>query len=313
MIDVSVILVTYNHEEYVKEALDSILKQRVDFTYEIVFADDCSTDSTREIIKSYDSIIENKQYLFSDINRGNTKNVMNAYLHCNGKYIVTLEGDDYWVSDKKLFTQYHFLEENIEYIACSNKRFTIDQNNRRLLSYPLWVHKSREVSLKEFLHGKYFNGVETMFRNLFIKDEVDESFINLFEKDRMIGDLPLCILLLSLGKVYILNEDYSVYRTSSSGNQNNYNSTLKLLDIAQDHIKILNRLSDYFSFDFSYIYAEFFLTGIIGGGLNRNNIIKCTSTLYNLIESKKRVKVLLRSFLVFPKIVKTGINKIRYH
>jgi glycosyltransferase involved in cell wall biosynthesis len=309
MIDVSIILVTYNHESYVKEALDSILKQRVDFVYEIVFADDCSTDSTKEIIKSYDSVIDNKQYLFSDVNRGNTKNVMNAYLHCNGRYIVTLEGDDYWYSDEKIFTQYHFLEGHKEYIGVSDKRFTIDQNNRRLLSYPLWVHENRETSLEEFLKGKYFSGVETMFRNIFLNKMVDESFIDLFIRDRMIGDLPLCVLLLSLGKVYILNQDFSVYRTSSSGNQNNYNSTLKLLDISKNHIRILNRLSDYFSFDFSYIYAEYFLTGIIGGILSKN--VKEIIVIYKLINNNFQRKVILRCFRIFPKILKTGLNKIK--
>lgn len=309
MIDLSIILVTYNHENYVKEALDSILKQRVDFTYEILFADDCSIDLTKEIIKSYDSIIENKQYLFSDVNRGNTKNVMNAYLHCRGKYIVTLEGDDYWYSDEKIYTQYHFLEEHSNYIGVSNKRFTIDQNNNPLLSYPLWVHENKETSLQEFLHGKYFSGVETMFRNIFLYKMVDDSFIDLFKKDRMIGDLPLCILLLSLGKVYILNQDYSVYRTSSSGNQNNYNSTLKLLDISKNHIKILNRLSDYFSFDFSYIYAEHFLTGVIGCILSKN--IKSISKLYNLIKESSRQKVLICCFKTLPKTVKTGLIKIK--
>lgn len=309
MIDVSIILVTYNHESYVKEALDSILKQRVDFEYEIVFADDCSTDSTKEIIKSYDSVIDNKQYLFSDVNRGNTKNVMNAYLHCNGRYIVTLEGDDYWYSDEKIFTQYHFLEGHKEYIGVSDKRFTIDQNNRRLLSYPLWVHENRETSLEEFLKGKYFSGVETMFRNIFLNKMVDESFIDLFIRDRMIGDLPLCVLLLSLGKVYILNQDFSVYRTSSSGNQNNYNSTLKLLDISKNHIRILNRLSDYFSFDFSYIYAEYFLTGIIGGILSKN--VKEIIVIYKLINNNFQRKVILRCFRIFPKILKTGLNKIK--
>lgn len=309
MIDVSIILVTYNHESYVKEALDSILKQRVDFEYEIVFADDCSTDSTKEIIKSYDSVIDNKQYLFSDVNRGNTKNVMNAYLHCNGRYIVTLEGDDYWYSDEKIFTQYHFLEGHKEYIGVSDKRFTIDQNNRRLLSYPLWVHENRETSLEEFLKGKYFSGVETMFRNIFLNKMVDESFIDLFIRDRMIGDLPLCVLLLSLGKVYILNQDFSVYRTSSSGNQNNYNSTLKLLDISKNHIRILNRLSDYFGFDFSYIYAEYFLTGIIGGILSKN--VKEIIVIYKLINNNFQRKVILRCFRIFPKILKTGLNKIK--
>lgn len=309
MIDVSIILVTYNHESYVKEAIDSILKQRVDFVYEIVFADDCSTDSTKEIIKSYDSVIGNKQYLFSDINRGNTKNVMNAYLHCNGRYIVTLEGDDYWYSDEKIFTQYHFLENHEEYIGVSDKRFTIDQKNRRLLSYPLWVHENRETSLEEFLKGKYFSGVETMFRNIFLNKMVDESFIDLFKRDRMIGDLPLCVLLLSLGKVYILNKDFSVYRTSSSGNQNNYNSTLKLLDISKNHIRILNRLSDYFGFDFSYIYAEYFLTGIIGGILSKN--VREIIASYKLIKINYQRKVILRCFRMFPKILKIGLNKIK--
>ncbi len=49
----SVIVVTYNHERFIAQALDSILAQRVDFDYEIVVGEDCSTDSTRDILMDF--------------------------------------------------------------------------------------------------------------------------------------------------------------------------------------------------------------------------------------------------------------------
>ena len=94
---VSVIVLTYNHEKYIRQALDSILMQRVDFQYEILVGDDASTDSTQEILKEYDRNYPGKSRLFlRESNLGPTKNSYELLVSAKRDYPATCEGADYW-------------------------------------------------------------------------------------------------------------------------------------------------------------------------------------------------------------------------
>ena len=93
---VSISVATYNHEKYISRALDSILMQEVNFDYEIVVGEDCSTDNTRRIILDYQEKYPNKfKLLLQESNVGMLENLKQLVLQCNGQYVAKLEGDDY--------------------------------------------------------------------------------------------------------------------------------------------------------------------------------------------------------------------------
>ncbi len=255
-IDVSIIVISYNHEKYIKEAIDSILKQKGTFTYEVIFADDHSSDNTVKLIKKYSKDIKNKKFIFNDINLGNTKNTLNAINNCEGKYITFLESDDFWYSENKIQNLYKFLEDNNDYIAASNKRCEMDKERNLIFPYPKWVKEDCDINLEDFLNLKFYSHIETMYRNIYPKDK---KFNDIFTTDTMICDLFQCIYFLNKGKIRILNQNAGVYRTSSSGNTTNYNSTKKLSEISQDHIKILNKINIFYNkkLDLRYLYGYF--------------------------------------------------------
>lgn len=121
-VEVSVLLVTYNHEKYVKEAIESILMQKINCNYEIVVADDCSTDNTLQIINYYKNLYPEKiRILKNEKNLGITKNYKRGFKACKGKYIAVLEGDDYWIIDKKLQLQWEFLKNHKDYAMVFNR------------------------------------------------------------------------------------------------------------------------------------------------------------------------------------------------
>lgn len=256
--DVSVVLVSYNHQDYIKEALDSILMQKVNFKYEIIFADDCSTDDTQKVIRELTKNIKDKQLLFSKENKGNTYNTLNAYSKCRGKYIIVLEGDDYWYSENKLQTQYDFLEKNKDYIAVSDKRCEVNKDKQIITSFPEWVKEDCDVTLNDILNNRPFSGVETMFRNIYETDFNNDRFKKLFLIDRMIGDSTLCIYLAHIGKVRVINQNMGVYRTITSGNITNYNSTSDVFKKAKDHVRIFNAIEEFYKYEFnmSKLYSE---------------------------------------------------------
>ena len=112
---VSVLMLAYNHEAYVRQAIESILEQEVDFPFEIVIGEDCSTDRTREILLQYQS---QRPELFrivtAGVNVGMNENFKRTSEACRGKYVAICEADDYWVDAKKLSLQLAIAESRPE-------------------------------------------------------------------------------------------------------------------------------------------------------------------------------------------------------
>ncbi|MEP6604489.1 MAG: glycosyltransferase [Nitrosospira sp.] len=131
---VSVMLITYNHEKYISEALDSILMQERDFDIEINVIDDCSTDSTQKIVRDYQGRHpEIINCYFNERNVGHIATQINTYRGfqtLRGEYFALLEGDDYWTDPKKLKEQVTFLETNVEYVACAHDTLKIFDDGR---------------------------------------------------------------------------------------------------------------------------------------------------------------------------------------
>ena len=116
---VAVYMITYNHENYIAQAIDSVLTQKTTFPIKIFIGEDCSTDQTAAICLKYKE--ENKEIIEVILNKqnigqsNNAKQIYEASLSSGAKYIAILEGDDYWTDPYKLQKQVDFLEANPEY------------------------------------------------------------------------------------------------------------------------------------------------------------------------------------------------------
>jgi glycosyltransferase involved in cell wall biosynthesis len=125
---VSVRLMTYNHGQFIRQAMEGILMQQTDFPFEVVIGDDFSSDDTLKIIKEFKStekisirILDRKigdNYWKKRNRKGRLYNFSNIIENCNGKYIALLDGDDYWVDSEKLQKQVDFMQANITFSAC---------------------------------------------------------------------------------------------------------------------------------------------------------------------------------------------------
>ncbi len=143
-------MITYNHENYITQALESILMQKCDFNFEIVIGEDCSTDKTREILLGY-KIKYPKIFklLLNEKNIGAVRNQINTLKSCSGEFIAICEGDDYWSDPFKLQKQVDFLEAHEEFVLhCTNaKRFDQELN---VYSQPILNTESKELDIKDF-------------------------------------------------------------------------------------------------------------------------------------------------------------------
>ena len=133
---VSVCLVTYNHEKFIKQAIESVFMQKTDFDYEVVIGEDYSTDNTRKILSQYQMRYPHRiKAIFNNKNVGPVENFIRTLSTCKGKYIAYLEGDDYWTDAYKLQKQVDFLDKHPDYSLCfhSVEAFHQDQPDQTYL------------------------------------------------------------------------------------------------------------------------------------------------------------------------------------
>ncbi|KAF5028181.1 Glycosyl transferase family 2 [anaerobic digester metagenome] len=218
-ITVSVIVLTYNHEDYIAQALDSILMQEVDFDYEILVGDDASSDLTvgiiREYVNRFPSLI---RPFFRAINLGAPRNAYELLRNARGDYLAFCEGDDFWTSKDKLLTQVKFLERNPSLIGCSHRCKIVDENGEAIKNQKLsWVKEKERFTLDDF-QGIYLPGQTATIvkRNIFKNCTDDYSF--LYRANQNISDRTSTLLYLTKGAFGFIPRTMSAYRRASSGN-----------------------------------------------------------------------------------------------
>lgn len=211
---ISILVLTYNHEEYITQALDSILMQKVNFKYEIIIGDDCSKDNTQEVLIRYkEKYPDTIKLVLRQKNVGATKNGYEIARMAVGKYIAYLEGDDYWTHQDKLQKQIEFLEREQEFIACVHKCKIVDRLGKIKRNIPtnhgFWDRSiySKEEYEKGTLPGQTATLVH---RNIYIDTNIDCEIM--CRASKIVGDWTIVLLLLSKGKIYCLDEVMSHYR-----------------------------------------------------------------------------------------------------
>ncbi len=129
---ISVAIITYNQQDTIAQALDSVLCQQGDFDLEVVIGEDCSTDHTFEVCQGYAQRYSDKVIVLHEAhNLGILANFARTVRACSGDYLAILAGDDYWCDDRKLQKQLSFLQENPEFgVVCTNGyRFMVRTGN----------------------------------------------------------------------------------------------------------------------------------------------------------------------------------------
>jgi len=210
----SIILITYNHEKYIKQSLESIFSQDLDCKIELIIADDASTDKTLDIIKSFaktDTRFTFK-YLNSPINIGITKNYQRAISATSHNYVAIMEGDDYWITPYKLRTQMEFLKSHLECNMVSVNYYVYEETRGKLTPRVAIGKSSRYIKARDLIKDNLVgNFSTTMYRR--------SALLNLppkiFEIKSYDWIINICISTNSL--IGFIEEPMSVYRLHSAG------------------------------------------------------------------------------------------------
>ena len=214
---VSTILLTYNQEKFIEQAIESALAQKGRIIHELIISDDGSTDGTRKIIEAYcDRYPLIVRSIGGEANVGISQNFRRSFQAASGKYIAVLEGDDYWTDEKKLDSQVTFLEENKDCSMVFSRIEVRDvtRNSTRLLKRQEKIRKDK-LDGSDFLAEASMNLIGNFSCCAFRADLMKRAPAVLF-RDRL-SEIAVAFYLEAHGKIGYINKTMSVYRQHPNG------------------------------------------------------------------------------------------------
>ncbi len=228
--DVTVYMLTYNHERFIRDALEGVFGQKGKIKYEVVIIDDASNDGSRPVIEEYLNKYGNLTYIRIKENsyRSSYRNKLFYYIkqkYMTGKYIAMCECDDLWIDEYKLKRQFDFMENHTDCSMYMHNGLWVDYNDPSNISFfpgnPYYEQSDHYLTPKEIICMPKSHPPTASF---FYRSELlREPF---FFFDVAVGDYPLQLNALNKGKVWYDSRIMSVYRFRTEGgytkkNENN--------------------------------------------------------------------------------------------
>lgn len=205
---VSVVMITYGHENYIRQAIEGVLMQECNFEVELIIANDCSPDKTDAVIQD---VLNNHpkshwiKYIQHKENKGMMPNFIFALGQAKADYVALCEGDDYWTDPLKLQKQVDFLEENLDYVLCFHQVDILKPNGEIVEDFITMVPENYESIETLARLGNYIHTPSVVFKNLI------SEFPFEFEQSP-IGDYFLYMMLAEHGKLKYFEDKMVVYR-----------------------------------------------------------------------------------------------------
>lgn len=273
-VKVSICCVTYNHENFISDAIESFLMQRTFFPYEILIHDDASTDRTPLIIREYESLYPGIiRGVYQTVNQYSRGERVSRFLleKAKGSYVAVCEGDDYWTDPDKLQKQVDYMEDHPGCSLCVHGAIHVGVDNRSLASKTRPARRSRRFAAEEVIEGGggLFPTNSFLYPVQYAVERPD------YYKNAPVGDYPLAIYLATQGYVYYMDRMMSTYRVGVEGSWSV--ETLCSKEKLKDHFEKINVMLEAVNRETEHRYEESIL-----------NTIKNNQFRLLLIDGKKR-------------------------
>jgi glycosyltransferase involved in cell wall biosynthesis len=213
-VKISVVVFTYNQQDTIGQALDSVICQQGDFELEVVVGEDCSKDNTWNICNEYQKRYPNVVRLLpNEKNLGIMGNFARTAKACTGDYLAILAGDDYWCDEHKLQKQLHFMQEHPEYgVVCTNG-YRLMVHTGKLMEGIAPLHPIPDGDVRGYYHDR-FGGVYAMPLSLLIRRDLMQ-YVDLDAYIRLgfpVEDYPMQSVLAHHTRFGYLPDKTCVYR-----------------------------------------------------------------------------------------------------
>lgn len=233
---VSVLMLAYNQERYIDEAIRSVMLQQTDFPFELVIGNDGSSDRTGAICREWQKRYADRIVLIDrPKNIGLIPNFMQTYPCCKGTYIAICEGDDFWTDKSKLQRQVDFLDAHPDYAICFHQviNYYADRGTKSLSN----GGQITDTDIYDLARSNYISNVSAVFRNHLLPDGLPEWF-----GEVSTYDYALHMLNAQFGKIHYMKRPMAVYRQHEKAIWSQAAETSKL-DIS---LKVRELLMEYF-------------------------------------------------------------------
>lgn len=209
---VSVLMLAFNHEPFIEQAMLSALGQETDFDFELVVGEDNSTDNTRLIIDRICLSFPNKiRVISSENNVGAQANFRRTLLSCSGEYIAFLEGDDFWTDSFKLRKQVAFLEANPDFALCCTDVDALLPDGTTFSMRPQVSYSRSEFTIEDVITENI-----ACTCSMVVRQSAVSSLPSEFAVLKM-GDWPTWVLASQYGKLKFLSDVTAKYRIHANG------------------------------------------------------------------------------------------------
>lgn len=220
---VAIWMVTYNHEDFIAQAIEGVMMQQTKFSYKLFIGEDCSTDKTREICLAYKEKFPDKiELILQEKNVGANTNAQTVYKVCFGsgaKYIAMCEGDDYWTDPNKLQIQVDFLENNPEYVATSHANMAIYDDSMINLN-PGQAVKYKGNKDTFTIDDVISNNIPCQTSTLVFRNVFKYNYPQ-WTAQCLLGDWALQICLGQIGYFKYFKKEMGCYRVHAGGSYHN--------------------------------------------------------------------------------------------
>lgn len=267
---VSVIMLAYNHGKYIADAMESVVKQKTNFPFELIIGEDCSTDNTLEIIKKYQEKYKNIHLISDEKNVGIVANELRVMQQCQGKYIAFCEADDFWTDELKLQKQVDFLEKNEDFGLVHADVNHWEQAKNKLEKA---INKSENIEIPsgdifEFLMLPS-HSIKTMTVCL-RKDLLEKYYLQdqeIMQQEWKLIDISIWLMIAKHSKIHYFDEVFATYRlldesmSRSKNKQKLYEFHQKIIAIKDYFLTKIDVSDDIKNQLFIHKYYTFFYDG----------------------------------------------------
>lgn len=207
--EVSVFMLTYNHEKYIAEAIEGVLRQRGKFSIELVIGEDCSTDRTGLIVRDYQKRYPGAiRIVTGNRNVGMLNNATRCRAACRGAYLAYCEGDDRWDDPDKLHMQVAILKSDPHIMLTCHAVRRVDALSGDVVDIKMPARKSRLLTTNEIILG---DGDFIPTCSIVVRRSVFENRPTWWT-NAPVGDYPLVLRASQLGRVAYQNRVMGTYR-----------------------------------------------------------------------------------------------------
>lgn len=231
----TIIIPLYNQERHIAQCFDSIFMQKTSYKYKIIVADDCSSDNSLKIVKSYQQRYPNIiEILNSNINQKLYKNIVRVYKNLKTEYFCVLDPDDFWIDNNLIQEALNFLQSHKNFTSyCANTLLRYSHKDEKYINDT----SKRECSFVDFINpnGKkviFGHTSATFFRNIIFKNKLPikmEYLENATNVQSFRGDSFRNIIHLHEGKAFFYPKISSVYRVNGEGIWTSLNKVERLI------------------------------------------------------------------------------------